>query len=181
MKFVKWSWVLLIFTVSCGDPPPKTTREVNPEWVGRELPPFELTDLAGDTITAAALRGQVVMLNFWFTTCPPCLLEIPRLNQMARLFAGQDIAFLAFSPDDPATIRDFLEKHDFDFRIIPDAKTYIEQFGREYPKNFFVDRAGKMRYTRGGIPIQITNQHPGGELDDREFYGILTELLKKDD
>lgn len=170
--------LLLLFLTACRSEP-ETTNEAFPEWVGKALPPFTLVDLSGDTVRSADLRGRVVVINGWFTTCAPCLEEMPRLNAIRELYAGQDIAFLGMALDEAATIEAFLQRRDFDFRLIPDADAYINQFGEGFPKNIFVDKRGVIRYTRGAIPRQISKRHPGGELDEREFYAIIGELLKE--
>jgi len=54
--------------------------------VGRQAPDFTLRDLRNQPIHLKALRGHVVLLNFWATYCPPCRLEMPDLERAARHF-----------------------------------------------------------------------------------------------
>jgi cytochrome c biogenesis protein CcmG, thiol:disulfide interchange protein DsbE len=88
------------------------------------------------------------------------------------------LLFLAISPDDSLKIRQFLEKRDFDFDLIPNAQAYINFFGNEYPLNVFVDRQGIIRHARGAIPMSFDQRNPQGFMDDREFRRMLGRLAR---
>ena len=65
---------------------------------GESAPPFTLADSRGNgrSWSLAALRGKVVLLNFWATWCEPCRAEMPSLQQLADLYGG-DLAVLALN------------------------------------------------------------------------------------
>lgn len=63
-------------------------------------PELKLKDLQGQVQKLSALRGQIVVLNFWATWCGPCQEELPRLSKMADGWAGKDVRFVAVSIDD---------------------------------------------------------------------------------
>ena len=68
---------------------PTTTAVV----AGEMAPDFQLEDTKGNKVTLSALRGKVVMVNFWATWCPPCKEEMPsmeKLNQILADHTGQD-------------------------------------------------------------------------------------------
>src|SRR6185503_3626750 len=58
-----------------------------------QLPPFDLKDLAGKRVTSATLRGKPTLINFFFSTCLPCILEVKPLNEFAA--ARPQMNFLA--------------------------------------------------------------------------------------
>lgn len=60
-------------------------------------PDFTLTDLQGDLVTLSEVQSELVVLNFWFTTCPPCRAEIPELSAFAA--AHPDVALYGVSTD----------------------------------------------------------------------------------
>ena len=64
---------------------------------GREVPDFTLTDLEGQETQLSSLDGQLVVLNFWFTSCQPCRAEIPELSAFAK--AHPDVALYGVSTD----------------------------------------------------------------------------------
>jgi thiol-disulfide isomerase/thioredoxin len=66
---------------------------------GREAPDFTLPDLAGKQARLSDLRGNVVMVNFWATWCPPCREEVPSLVALNRLMAGKPFRMMAISVD----------------------------------------------------------------------------------
>lgn len=154
------------------------TPEDYPQLVGKEFPDFELRDLDGRLLRWSDLKGKAALVNFWFTRCPPCVAEMPHLNALRKDFAGEDVVFLAITPDDTGTVQAFLKKRPFDFTIIPDAQAYINFFGNEYPLNIFVDQQGIIRHARGAIPTSFDQRHPQGFMDDREFRRMLGNLLR---
>ncbi len=83
------------------------TQEIAPENRGE---PVEFTGTLdnGSTATSADYAGDVLVVNFWYATCGPCIIEAPRLEQAAQTFAGQDVAFLGINTyDQPATSLSF--------------------------------------------------------------------------
>ncbi|MCT2085385.1 TlpA family protein disulfide reductase [Microbacterium enclense] len=83
------------------------TQEIAPESRGE---PVEFTGTLdnGSTATSADYAGDVLVVNFWYATCGPCIIEAPRLEQAAQTFEGQDVAFLGINTyDQPATSLSF--------------------------------------------------------------------------
>ncbi|MFV2069086.1 MAG: redoxin domain-containing protein, partial [Pirellulales bacterium] len=77
-------------------PPPRPAR------IGEPIADFHFTDLDGNQVSRDSLHGKIVLLDFWFTTCPPCKTSMPHLSQLYQRFKGNDrVRFLAVSIDDP--------------------------------------------------------------------------------
>jgi thiol-disulfide isomerase/thioredoxin len=143
----------------------------------KPLPAFRLKTLAGKEITNKDLKGKVVMINFWSTTCGPCIKEMPELNEMKKQY--QDVVFLAPAPEDAATVEKLIAKYPFDFEILPNAKKVFEEWGIDsYPKNFFVDRQGIIREVKEGTPLY--REKKGDEWQVaviRTYAPIITNLM----
>lgn len=62
----------------------------------------------GDAVSSADYAGKVLVVNFWYAACGPCIVEAPRLEEAYQSFAGQDVAFLGINTyDQPATAASF--------------------------------------------------------------------------
>ena len=82
--------------------------------VGSPAPPLQVEYLLqapeGTRITWESLHGKAVMLEFWATSCGPCVNAITHLNEMARDLEGEPIRFLALTDENATTVGRFLEK-----------------------------------------------------------------------
>jgi len=114
-----------------------------------ELPPFELKDLAGKRVSAASLKGKPTLINFWFAQCVPCIREVGPLNGFAAVRPGMN--FLAVTFDEAAVARDFVARHKFRWRVLPDAREFIDRMRvKQYPLMALFDENGRLLGTRGG-------------------------------
>lgn len=112
-------------------------------------PSFTVTDLQGRTHTAESLRGNVVVLNFWFVNCPYCIEEMPALKRVAATYQAQkDVVFLSFALDKPERLRKFLQQRgDFGFAVVPEAKAISQQFDiMGYPTTIVLNKQGQYIY-----------------------------------
>lgn len=67
---------------------------------------------SGAAVSSADFAGKVLVVNFWYATCGPCIIEAPRLEQAYQSFQGQDVAFLGINTyDQPATALSFARDH----------------------------------------------------------------------
>lgn len=115
----------------------------------REMPAFELRDLAGRRVTAASLRGKPTLINFYFSTCAPCILEVGPLNAFAA--SRHDLNFLAVTFDEPAEARAFVQRHRFRWRVVPDGRDFIDRMAvNRYPMMALFDAQGRLLGMRAG-------------------------------
>jgi peroxiredoxin len=114
----------------------------------REAPDFELPDAAGRTISLRAQRGHPVVLNFWATWCPPCVDEVPSIEELARRLDGTDLRLLAVSVDDDwAAVRRFFPTGTQIGVLLDTSHNIPKSYGTEkYPETYFIDAAGHVRY-----------------------------------
>ena len=85
---------------------------------GGPAPEFAIKADSGAQITPTSFNGKVLVLNFWATWCPPCIQEIPSLNQFQRRCADSGVKVIAISIDkNDAKYKSFLDH----FRVVFDT------------------------------------------------------------
>ncbi|MGK0389630.1 MAG: peroxiredoxin [Maribacter sp.] len=120
-------------------------------------PAFSIADMNGNVVNLDSLKGKVVVLNFWFTRCNPCIEEMRELNGLVKQYKdNEDVVFLAPTFDDKATVTTFLKKKTFDYTILPDAKSILDEYiVMGYPSNLVLDKKGDIQYQSMGFRHQI--------------------------
>ncbi|NJO88531.1 MAG: TlpA family protein disulfide reductase [Chloroflexia bacterium] len=114
---------------------------------------FEVVTIAGEQISLSELRGKVVVLNFWFTTCKPCIQEIPRLNKEFSNLENKGLIFVSLCTDSKEKVEKFLERMSLssDFKVVADAKTVAEKYHVfSFPCNMVIDKEGIVKYIHTG-------------------------------
>ena len=118
---------------------------------GSEAPGFRLPALAGGEVDLASFRGQVVVVNFWATWCPPCVDEMPSLEKLHRALGPEGLVVLGVSVDEDETaLRQFVARLGVTFKILrdPGGRGVAQAYRTTgYPETFVVDRNGVLHET----------------------------------
>ena len=114
--------------------------------IDKPVKSFKLTDLDGKRWNSKDLKGKVVVINFWFIGCKPCIQEMPLLNELVTAYKDSNIVFLAPALDKEEQVKKFLIKYKFDYNIIPSSGDYVDELGIEnFPTHFVIDKQGIIR------------------------------------
>lgn len=117
---------------------------------GDRAPEFTLPALDGRAVSLSSLRGKAVLVHFWATWCPPCVEEIPVLEQLYRSLSGQDIEILAVSVDEggAAVVGPFARKNRLSFPVLlnPDRSVATGYGTLRFPETYVLDGNGIVRY-----------------------------------
>ncbi len=124
-------------------------------WQGDPTPPpLDLPVLEDGRMRLDDMRGQVVLINFWASWCPPCVHEMPSMERLAQSLEGRPFRMIAVNmAEDPATVRHFLETRvhfsqpvllDADGKALRDWKVFA------FPTTYLVDHRGRIRYGVSG-------------------------------
>ena len=88
------------------------------------------------------LQGKPTIVNFWFTRCPPCIEELPVLNELKEKY-GNEVNFISVTFDTEKAVNEFLKKHKFNFLHIVNSKKQIDKLKiSAYPTSFILDNNG---------------------------------------
>ena len=137
---------------------------------GAFAPDFTTKTITGKEIELSALRGHVVVLNFWSTTCGPCIEEIPGLNRLVRYYSEKKIAFISFTPNSDTVLKKFFKTHPFNFETIALAgEIQTEKFKLTsfLPYSMIIDKEGKI------AEIWF------GSMGKKETFGFYKKLIDK--
>lgn len=113
------------------------------------------------------LVGKPTVINFWFTSCPPCIEEIPILNKLKEKY-GKKVNFISITYNNKKTVEEFLKKNIFKFEHITDSKVQIDSLNiSAYPTTLILDKAGIIRTLNGEIT----------DFEIKEIETVLNILL----
>lgn len=117
---------------------------------GAKVPNFTLPDMNDRQVSLSDLKGQVVILNFWATWCPPCRQEMPEFNEMdADLKKSGKAVFLAINLTDgrretKSKVSQFMTSNKYGFNVLLDTKQKAAGIFsiRGIPTTIVIDRDG---------------------------------------
>lgn len=133
-----WSAMLLCAGCYSGSRPPH---------VGSAAKEFTVTD-SDHTVSLNQYRGQIVLVNFWATWCPPCVEELPSLMTLQDRMKGRGIVVVGVSIDvDGDAYHRFLKLHGINFVTVRDPEQKVAgMYGTSgWPETYVIDRQGVMR------------------------------------
>lgn len=112
---------------------------------GKPLPGFNFVDLNGNIYNNETCKGKIIVLNFWFIGCAACKEEMPALNKIVASYKNRnDVLFVSLTPNDPDSLKKFLEKDPFAYAVIPRKGKYVIDTLdiRMFPTQMIVNRNG---------------------------------------
>jgi thiol-disulfide isomerase/thioredoxin len=136
-------------------------------------PDFSFTTRQNATISNAAMRGKVVLLDFWGTWCPPCRESVPLLRNLNKKFTGKAFQLVGVSSDDDEDVwRTFTEAQKMDWQQYIDLSgNVLESFKIEsFPTYIVLDKDGVIRFRQSGL----------GPSTESEVEEAISKALKKE-
>lgn len=122
---------------------------------GLAAPAFDLPSLDdGRPVSLASLRGDVVLLDFWSTSCPPCLRQMDVLEELHGRYASRDLAILGVNTEGASAplLREFLRaRGGTRYRILLQGEALADSYRvTALPTLYVIDRGGTIRWSRTG-------------------------------
>jgi len=124
-------------------------------------PDFSVKTLDGQGITLSALRGKVILIDFWATWCGPCRESIPHLVHLRNTYQGKGFEVIGLSEDkgDVETVRNFVKSLDIPYPIAMSPQDVSRSYGvSALPTAFLIDREGKIQQKMLGFSPAIAKQ-----------------------
>jgi len=130
---------------------------------------FTLPDIKGKKYTLSSFKGNVVLLNFWATWCPPCRYEVPMLDRIQKEYKNEKFKVVAVSLDsDVNSLKEYLKSVSISFLVLSDSKGSVGYIYNilAIPTSFLIDKKFIVRKIYLGI------------LPEKEFKKDLEKWLK---
>lgn len=129
---------------------------------------MRLIDVNGDALSLEDFEGKAIFLNVWATWCPPCIAEMPGINELYKDVKDQNVEFVMLSVDqDFGKAIDFKDDKDFEFNIYqlggPMPSMYAS---RAIPTTYVIDAQGNLVLTHKGM----------GDFDTKEFREFIASI-----
>lgn len=143
-------------------------RIARQELIGKPAPAVVTMDTQGNPFELASLSGQVVLVDFWATSCAPCLAEFPNLRQIYKEFGGRGFEIVGVSFDEsPDTVESYRTRAKLPWKMVmnesPQGKISERFATRTIPSLFLVDKQG--------IIAQV-------DVRGRDLRDVIEQLLK---
>lgn len=123
----------------------------------------------GASLDLGALKGKVVVLNFWATWCPPCVEEMPELDALYPQLQAQNVELIGIAIDSPSNVKQFLQKTPVNYPVVLAGMT-----GTELGKT--------LGNQQGGLPFTIILDENGNEIltkAGRIHMNTITDALPR--
>ena len=130
-------------------------KESNFFRTGSKFDHFKTTDISGNKINTKSLAGKIIVLNYWFIKCPPCIREMPELNHLVETYkSDSSIVFIAVALDRKDELEKFLRHTRFDYAVIDEGRFIADQNRiTTFPTNVIIDQKGKIYFHSSGLAM----------------------------
>ena len=136
-------------------------------------PEFAMLDLEGKQHNISDWDGQVILLNFWATWCPPCRDEIPAFIKLQEQYGAAGFQVIGLAIDQLELVEGYSDSMGINYPILMGETEGLEittQYGNRLnmlPYSVIIDRSGMIRYIKKG------------EIEKEEIEQLITPLLKE--
>ncbi len=113
---------------------------------------FNLTDINGNHYRLDELKGKIIVMNYWFSACRPCILEMPELNKLVDKYKDKNVIFLGLTYHVKPNIKRFLQRFEFKYNLIPESQVEILNYQvKVYPTHIVIDQNGYIVLREEGL------------------------------
>lgn len=113
---------------------------------------WKLRDISETDFDFNSAKGKVIVINFWATWCPPCIAEMPSMEQLYQNYKdNDDVVFLFVSNEDVSVIKQFMSKKDYGFNVYQSLTEYPKEFDvSSIPRTFIISKKSEVVIDKSG-------------------------------
>lgn len=116
------------------------------EYIGKKIPNILVKTLKGKSYDLSKMQGKIVLLNFWFAACKPCITEISSFNELQDKYKSKNLVILSVGTDKKEVAQKVVDEKKMRYAVVADRKDVAEQMEvSTYPTSFLIDRKGIIR------------------------------------
>lgn len=152
------------------------SREMRTGQTLSPLADFTFIDESGKVLKISDFKGKVVFINFWATWCPPCIAELPSIQQLHDEFNDHpEVVFVLLNEDDvrhftAGKVSAFMKKHHYSVPVYRlHSNVDIHFYAGSLPTTIVLDKQGRVRYRKEGFADY------GSERFSRDIKALLRE------
>ena len=128
-------------------------KRINDQWKNQPLPEGDFLQMIDGSVKSFSdYKGKLLVINFWYINCGPCIIEMPYLNDLVNEYQDEEVQFLALSFDTVSDIKSFLQKTEFIYEHGSISRSLMYDFTPVSPGHFIVDKDGIIRDITIGAP-----------------------------
>lgn len=129
---------------------PKEMKQNQQQKIPEEAWNWSVTDIEGRFVSLHEFKNKAIFLNFWATWCPPCIAEMPDIQELYDQF-GQDVAFLLITDEDIQKVTAFMQKRGFEMPVYFHRGAVPEIFAtNSIPTTWIIDPDGNITIRKTG-------------------------------
>lgn len=163
MRRILGLFVLLMIVIACGSSNQAKSDE-------SKVTDFTLPTLDGSQIKLSDYKGQVVIIDFWATWCPPCRNSIPTFIRLYDKYHDQGFTVLGVGLDDEAALRKYANEMKIPYPVLIGNNDIGKAYGvTGIPKTIFIDKKGKISKTQVGFAPEL----------EAQFDAVVDSLLRE--
>jgi len=131
---------------------------------------WTLRDISGHNFNFKTAEGKVIIINFWATWCPPCIAEMPSLEELYKRYqANDEVVFLFVSNEETQVLSEFVTKKNYSFQVHQSLTNYPAEFDvTSIPRTFIISKNGEIVIDKSGA----------ADWSSERVTNTIDELLK---
>jgi len=131
-------------------------------------PNFSLLNLNGDTVTLEELKGKLVLIDFWYTSCYPCVKAMPYLEDLHQKYKNKGLVVLGINPVDTNDLSEFLNFNGISYSMVLGNSNVVEAYSvSSYPSLYLIDKTGEIIFSEIGF-----DDNTASTLDSLIGFGL---------